>query len=181
MLSLMLCNAKHVVRRDGSKVILMKNPTWKSEFIGLYETIVLDPWVLALFPMFFSSNVFYPYQQNNFNGLYFSTRARALNSVLYWLAQIFGALVFGYAMDFHKIRRSVRAKACYIVLIVLTFAVWGGGWAAQKDQLTREEAKADEEGRFLHDWEDGASYIGPMFMYFFYGFFDAVYQTAIYW
>lgn len=179
MLSLTLVNAKSVVRRDGSKVILMKNPTWKTEFIGLYETVVHDPWVIALFPLFFSSNVFYPYQQNQYNALYFSTRGRALNGVLYWAAQILGALAFGYAMDFHTVRRSIRAKGCYIMLVVLTFSIWGGGWAAQKDQPTREELK---EGNYhLMDWEDGRPYIGPMFMYFFYGLFDAVYQTAIYW
>lgn len=179
MLSLSLVNAKSVVRRDGSKVILMKNPTWKSELWGLYETVVLDPWVVALFPLFFSSNVFYPYQQNQFNALYFSTRARALNGVLYWAAQILGALVFGYAMDFHTVRRSVRAKACYIVLILLTFGIWGGGYATQIEQATREEVAV--EGFHLMDWDDGQSYIGPMFMYFFYGLYDAVYQTAIYW
>ncbi|SPO05131.1 related to DUF895 domain membrane protein [Cephalotrichum gorgonifer] len=179
MMSLVLVNAKAVVRRDGSKVILMKNPTWKSEFKGLWECVKLDPWVIALFPMFFSSNTFYPYQQNEFNGLYFSTRTRALNSVLYWLAQIIGALLFGYAMDFTKIRRSVRAKAAYVAIVVLTFGIWGGGWAAQKVEPDR--AHAGENAEHLHDWADGKSFIGPMFMYFFYGFFDAVYQIAIYW
>lgn len=180
MLSLTLVNAKSVVRRDGTKVILMKNPTWKTEFIGLYQTVVHDPWVIALFPLFFSSNVFYPYQQNQYNALYFSTRGRALNGVLYWAAQILGALTFGYAMDLRNIRRSIRAKACYVMLVALTFAVWGGGWATQKDKPTREVAQGG--GYRLMDWEeDGSSYIGPMFMYFFYGLFDAVYQTAIYW
>lgn len=179
MLSLTLVNAKSVVRRDGSKVILMKNPTWKTELMGLYETVVLDPWIIALFPLFFSSNVFYPYQQNQFNLLYFSTPSRALNGVLYWAAQIIGALIFGYAMDFQSVRRSVRAKACYVVVVALTFAIWGGGWALQKDLATREEAGKDDF--HLLDWTDGKPYVGPMFMYFFYGFFDAVYQTAIYW
>ena len=32
------------------------------------------------------------------------------------------------------------------------------------------------------DWTDGGRrYIGPMFLYFFYGFYDAVWQTCIYW
>lgn len=177
LLSLVLVNADKVVRKDGSKVILMKNPTYKTEFIGLYETVATDPWVIFLFPMFLSSNVFNPYQQNNYNALYFSTRGRALNGVLYWLAQIFGAFIFGYAMDYHKIRRSVRAKAGYVVLVLLTFGIWGGGYGAQLQEGTRAEVK-DKTG---HDWDDGSSFIGPMFMYFFYGFFDAIYQTAIYW
>ena len=179
MLSLTLVNAKNVIRRDGSKVILMKNPSWKTEFKGLYETIGLDPWVITLFPLFFSSNVFYPYQQNEFNALYFSTRGRALNGVLYWAAQIIGALAFGYAMDLEIVRRSIRAKVLWVALMLFTFGIWGGGLGFQKDAAERAELASDDYVTF--DWADGKPYIGPMFLYFFYGFFDAVYQTAIYW
>ena len=34
-LAFALVDAKHVVRSDGSKVILMKHPTWKTELWGL--------------------------------------------------------------------------------------------------------------------------------------------------
>jgi hypothetical protein len=40
----------------------MKNPTWKTEFIGLYETLKNSWWIIFLFPAFFSSNIFYTYQ-----------------------------------------------------------------------------------------------------------------------
>ncbi|CRK45236.1 hypothetical protein BN1723_019667, partial [Verticillium longisporum] len=110
------------------------------------------------------------------NLMHFNIRTRALNSLLYWLAQIIGALVMGYGLDFPGVRRSWRARGSYIVLIVLTMVIWGGGWAWQSKQLPREEAKGDI------DWTDGGErYIGPMFLYFFYGFFDAAWQTSIYW
>lgn len=51
-LALLLCDADKVVRPDGSRVILMKNPSWKTEFIGLWETISSEPWIIMLFPMF---------------------------------------------------------------------------------------------------------------------------------
>lgn len=88
-----LVNADDVVRKDGSKVVLMKHPTWKSEIVGLFETLRDDPWVILLFPMFFASNWFYTYQFNDVNLAHFNTRTRALNNVLYWTAQIFGALI----------------------------------------------------------------------------------------
>ncbi|KAI9148420.1 Extracellular metalloproteinase mep [Paramyrothecium foliicola] len=175
VLALGLCNAANVIREDGSHIIMKKNPSWSSELIGLWETIRDEKWILLLFPMFFTSNVFYTYQTNGMNLMHFNVRTRALNSLLYWLAQIVGALVFGYALDMPNIRRSVRAKVSYVTLTILTFAIWGGGWAWQKDQLPREKATQDI------DWTDGARYIGPMFLYFFYGFFDAVWQTCIYW
>lgn len=180
MLALFLCNADHVLREDGSRVILMKNPSWQSEIMGLWETLYQDPWILLLFPMFFASNVFYTYQTNDMNAGYFNTRTRTLNNVLYWSAQIIGAVIFGYALDFHRIRRSVRGKIMFATLFALTFAIWGGGWAYQKSQPTREETGAD--GFVGADWTDGGEkYIGPMFLYLFYGFFDACWQTSIYW
>lgn len=179
ILALSLCNADRIRRDDGSKVILMKNPSWKTEFLGLFETITQSPWVVLLFPMFFASNIFYTYQGNDFNGAHFNTRTRALNNTLYWSSQIAGAVVFGYALD-TKFRRSVRAKASFVALFVLTFVVWGGGYAWQKKQATREEVTAP--GFRPYDWTDGGElYIGPMFLYMFYGFYDAAWQTCIYW
>jgi MFS family permease len=179
VLALALCNADRVRREDGSKVILMKNPSWKTEFIGLFETITSSPWVVLLFPMFFASNVFYTYQMNDFNGAHFNTRTRSLNNLLYWTSQIVGAVAFGYALDI-PVRRSLRAKASFAALFTLTFVIWGGGYAWQKQQVSREVTEDDTYPRY--DWTDGGElYIGPMFLYMFYGFYDAAWQTCIYW
>lgn len=172
-----LVDAKHVVRRDGSRIILMKHPTWKTEILGLWETLRSDPYIILLFPMFFASNWFYTYQYNDFNLVRFNTRTRALNSTLYWLAQMFGALIFGFALDFPNIRRTTRAKAAWIVMFVLTFAIWGGGYAFQM-KYTRKDTTSN--GPFEYDWESNG-YVGPMFLYMFYGFYDAAWQTCVYW
>ncbi|TDZ53791.1 UNC93-like protein [Colletotrichum trifolii] len=182
VLALFMCDVPNVVREDGSKVIMMKNPSWQSEFVGLWETFTSEPWIVALFPMFFTSNVFYTFQTNNMNAGQFNVRTRALNNVLYWTAQIAGALVFGYALDAGRVRRSVRAKASYLVLVALTFVIWGGGWAWQRKQVVREVAESADAPFAKVDWTDGGDrYIGPMFLYIFFGFFDAVWQTCIYW
>lgn len=59
-----LVDARQVQRSDGSRVVLMKNPSWQSELLGLWETLRTDTWVVFLFPMFFASNWFYTYQFN---------------------------------------------------------------------------------------------------------------------
>ncbi|KAK7416274.1 hypothetical protein QQX98_005345 [Neonectria punicea] len=180
VIALFICDADKIIRADNTKVILMKNPSWNTEIVGLWETLRDSPWILLLFPMFFSSNIFYTYQNNGMNGAHFNTRTRALNNLLYWLAQIFGALIVGHLLDVGKVRRSVRAKASLAVLFVLTFVIWGGGYSWQKDQVSREATKA--EGFEGLDWTAGGEkYIGPMFLYFFYGMFDAVWQTCMYW
>jgi hypothetical protein len=181
VLALCLCNAGRIQREDGSKVILMKNPTWWSEIKGLWETISNDPWIVLLFPLFWSSNTFYTYQGNGFNHAHFNVRTRALNNLLYWLSQIVGALVFGYALDFSTARRTVRAKGSFIALVVLTMVIWGGGYAWQRKQEPREVTSAKDYTGTV-DWTDGGDlFVGPMFLYMFYGFFDAAWQTAIYW
>ena len=60
-----LVDARQVERADGSRVVLMKNPSWRSEFLGLWEVLRTDTWVIFLWPMFFASNWFYTYQFND--------------------------------------------------------------------------------------------------------------------
>lgn len=175
----MLCDAKKVIRRDGSHVIVMKNPTWKTELYGLYDTLKHEPFVILLFPMFWSSNWFYTYQGNAINVAYFNTRTRALNSFLYWLAQIVAASIIGPLLDMKYFRRTVRARGAWAVLFILTMVIWGGGWAWQK-HYTRRSVDPKITGFKVWDWTH-PGYVGPMFLYFFYGFYDAVWQGTIYW
>jgi hypothetical protein len=202
ILSLFLVDVKNVLRHDGSRVIVMKNPTWKTEVFGLVEVFRSDPWIVCLFPLFFvspcpfflflgeaalnhvltlgvaqASNFFYGYQFNAVNGAKFKTRTKALNNVLYWTMQIVGAYIFGYALDYPNIRRSVRARIAWVTLFVLTFAIWGGGYVFQKG-YTREET--DDTHYQSMDWKDNG-YVGVMFLYMFYGFYDAAFQTCAYW
>ncbi|OBT68799.1 hypothetical protein VE03_02120 [Pseudogymnoascus sp. 23342-1-I1] len=173
VLALFLCNADKVIRSDGSRVVLMKNPSWKSEFIGLGNTIVSDPYILLLFPMFWSSNWFTTYQTNSVNGGYFNIRTRSLNSLLYWFSQMIGAVIFGNALDIERFKRTTRAKASIAILFVLTFAIWGGGYKWQTG-FTRDNKSGHG------DWTD-KGYLGPMFLYMFYGFYDAAWQCCVYW
>lgn len=177
VLALLLCNAGDIIRSDGSRVVLMKNPSWQSEFIGLWETIRFEPFVILLFPMFWSSNWFYTYQQNNINGVHFSTRTKALNSILYYFAQIIAAGILGYLLDLSFVSRTLRAKIAWTMLLIFTIAVWGGGYAYEKT-YTREEVTA--KGYIPTDWTD-PGYVGPMFLYLFYGFYDALWQATVYW
>jgi hypothetical protein len=180
IVALLLCNAKDVIRRDGSKVVLMRHPTFISEVKGLWETITYEPMVILLFPMFWSSNWFVTYQANGVNNAYFSTRTKALNNLLYYLAQIIGALAFGYAMDIQAFRRSTRAKASLIGIFGLTMAIWGGGYAFAK-KFNRDDVNPKIHPEFQPmDWST-TGYVGPMFLYFFYGLYDAVWQASVYW
>lgn len=192
-----LVDAKTVIRSDGSHVILMKHPTWQSEFLGLLEVLKPDVWIICLFPMFLASNWFYTYQFNAFNSAKFNIRTRALNSILYWTSQIGGAYIFGYGLDIQKVRRSMKGKIVWGVLFAITMIIWGGGYAWQKG-YTRAETAIKTAPKM--DWTS-SGYVGPMFLYMFYGFYDgepslpsskpssfsptpptlAAWQTCVYW
>lgn len=167
-----------MIRSDGSRVTVAKQRTWKEELFGLWHVFVSDTYILLLFPMFFASNWFYTYQFNDVNLARFTVRTRSLNGVLYWTMQIVGAMLFGYLLDRQTVRRSTRAKVLWLGLMLITMGIWGGGFAFQR-HYTRQSVDQDPSLRI--DWSQGSRYIGPMFLYMFYGFYDAAWQTAVYW
>lgn len=177
-LALFLCDPKFVRRDDGSAIILMKNPSWKSEILGLLQTLKSDAYIIGLFPLFLASNWFYTYHFQGVNLPYFNLRTRMLNNLLYWLMQIVGAFVVGGLLDFGSMRRSTRAKCALGGLMLLSMATWGGGYAFQRT-YTREST-SDNTDYVGVDFTE-ARYIGPMFMYMTYGFYDAACQVAAYW
>ena len=124
VLATLLTNAGNIVRPDGSRVIIMKNPSWSSELKGLFVTLKTDWYIVLLFPMFFASNFFYTYQFQDVNLAKFTVRTRSLNSVLYWASQMFGALIFGTALDVKAVSRGTRAKAGLASLFVLTMGMY---------------------------------------------------------
>ncbi|KAJ9255857.1 hypothetical protein DTO207G8_2874 [Paecilomyces variotii] len=172
-----LSDSKYIMRKDHTRVIVMKHPTWISEIKGLLETLKTDYYIVLLFPMFLSSNWFTAYQFNSVNGAYFDIRTRALNSCLYWVSQMIGAFVMGQLLDLPFMSRTLRAKVNLVILFCLTMGIWGGGYAFQKT-YTRSSLPAQAD--LLKDFAD-RGYVGPMFLYMFYGFYDAAFQTCTYW
>ncbi|KAF9443609.1 hypothetical protein P691DRAFT_778760, partial [Macrolepiota fuliginosa MF-IS2] len=78
----LMADPKKMIRTDGTKVTPPRQPSWKTEFIGLLLAIKMDPLIIMLFPMFFASNLFYTWQFNDFNGALFNIRTRSLNSFI---------------------------------------------------------------------------------------------------
>jgi len=116
-------------------------------------------YIILLWSMFFSSIWFYTCQFNDVSLAQFDTRTRALSSTLYRSAQIIGTMVFGFALDFHKLRRTIRAKLAWAALLVLTMAISNGGYTFQTEYTSAEATQIDY---VKMDWTDGSSYIDRM-------------------
>lgn len=164
-----------VYKSDGTRVMAKKYPKLKDELWGLYRLLTRYPKIYYMVPMFASSNWFYTYQFNDYNAGRFNIRTRSLNSLLYWLSQMWGAVLIGFVLDFKKFKRSTRARIGWTIIFLTGMAVWGGGLKFQIG-YTRENVKDFKP----LDFKDSA-YIGPMFLYMFYGMFDAIFQTFIFW
>jgi hypothetical protein len=52
-----------MVRTDGTKVSILRHPSWKTEIYGLWVALKTDPLIVLLFPMFFASNWFYTWRE----------------------------------------------------------------------------------------------------------------------
>ena len=122
-----MANPASIVRSDGSRVVVPRHPSWKSEILGLYIALKTDPMIMLLFPMFFASNWFYTWRESNchvndilslkyifsefndYNGALFNIRARSLNSFCYWASQMFGSIAIGSILDQERFSRRTRA------------------------------------------------------------------------
>ncbi|EHY51974.1 hypothetical protein HRR83_003464 [Exophiala dermatitidis] len=173
LLCCFLTPSEKIIRADGTKVQKVVHPGLKADIVGLYTTLVRDPWILLLFPMFFASNYFYTYQFNDVNAYYFSTRTRAFNNIFYWITQIIGALAFGAFLDWTRFSRRVRAQMAWCILFTLVMAVWGGGFAFLKK--TNRHIKSPKLDLFDRD------YVWYLFLYMAYGLLDSLWQVFCYY
>jgi len=147
----------------------------KQQLVYFYYTLNLR--ILLLIPMFFCANIPYSYQQNIVNGGTFTIRSRSLNSAFYWFAQMFGGAFIGVILDLPFFKRSMRAKIGWGIVFVLTMVIWGGGYAFQ---VWYNQMHLIHEVGWL-DFDDAKAFVGPCFLYFFYGFYDACFQSICYW
>ena len=51
ILGFSLIKTGKVIREDGSKVITMQHPSWKSELLGLWQVLRRDYFIILLFPV----------------------------------------------------------------------------------------------------------------------------------
>lgn len=154
--------------------------TEKHTLKGIARTTVktLAKWrVMCMLPLFFSANVFYSYQQNEVNGETFNIRTRSLNGALYWIAQMLGGLLIGLLLDLPWFDRPTRAKIGWATVFVTGMAIWGGGYQFQKWQDARHAAGLRQDV----DFKQGGIATGPIFLYIFYGAYDALWQGYAYW
>lgn len=176
LIPLIMVDPAKMIRTDGTLVTVPRHPSWKVEFYSLWITLKTDPMILLLFPMFFASNWFYTWQFNEYNDALFNIRARALNNVVYWLAQIIGSLTIGFILDQKCINRRIRAFTGWAILVTMVFAVHVWAYMTQI-HYSRESIPPDAQKEDIFS----PGYPTKIVFYIFCGFLDSMWQTAVYW
>lgn len=97
---------------------------------------------------------------------------------MYWLAQMVSSYLCGAFLDNKKMGRRSRAIWGYMLAGFLAVIIWGGGLALQ---LRRGPSGHYYKLREMDLINSGNKYAGPFLLYFFYGAFDAIWQTLCYW
>ncbi|ROW04157.1 hypothetical protein VSDG_00928 [Cytospora chrysosperma] len=165
-----------VVRGDGTVVELQDAISPAQEFKELWH--LLKDWrMIALFPMFFSSNYFYSYQGAITTAL-FNGRTRALVSLLTGLGSIIGSIIIGQITDSLPFSRRKRALLATAFVAFFNCAIWACGLGFQV-QFTR----ADTVVRGVAvpwDWTAGVA-VGPIILMMAYYIADAMFQGLAYY
>ncbi|KAL2293472.1 hypothetical protein FJTKL_05372 [Diaporthe vaccinii] len=165
-----------VVRGDGTVVEIEAAITPKEEFKAVWA--LLRDWrMIALFPMFFSSNYFYAYQGAITTAL-FNGRTRALVSLLTGVGSIIGSIIIGQLTDNLPFGRRKRALFATAFVTVLNCVIWACGLAFQV-QFTRANTSVRGE-EIPWDWTVGVS-AGPIVLLLAYYLADAMFQGLAYY
>ncbi|KAI9240023.1 MAG: major facilitator superfamily domain-containing protein [Podila humilis] len=175
-LSLLLLPAHKVVRADGTPAAKIKFSSASTEATAILN-LFKDWRMLALFPMFFTSNWFYGYQLN-LNGLNQpnSIRTRSFDSASYWGAQVIASLLFARLLDNPNWTRRTRARYGFFVLAALLIIVYAGGIAFQStigigNGGFKDYDMVNTTGEWIKFW----------LLFFGYGATDALFQGYAYW
>jgi len=176
LIPMVMADPNNMFRTDGTKVTTQHLPSWRMELYALWIALKTDPLIVLLFPMFVASNWFYTWQFNDYNAAIFNIRARSLNNLVYWIAQIVGSVAIGFLLDRENITRRVRAFSGWTVLFIAVFVVHIWGYFYQRT-YTRTSIPID--GKKM-DFTD-TSYPAHVWLYIFCSLLDAMWQTTAYW
>ncbi|KAI1771448.1 MFS general substrate transporter [Hypoxylon cercidicola] len=164
-----------IVREDGSRVMLdTKTKTFKEELVTSWQVCRRNWWILFFWPMCWAVNYYNIYQSNDFNGVYFTVRGRALNTFISGCVQIPSAWILHIFTDKIPFGRRKRAFIAIVYVFISINAVWIGGYFMMK-KTVYGLSEADR----VDVYDPG--YAAACAVYVLYGFTDATYNCYAYW
>ncbi|CAJ2503326.1 Uu.00g107200.m01.CDS01 [Anthostomella pinea] len=170
-IALCLSPAEKVWRKDGTKAVVHKAPTWTAEFKAV-ANLLISRRILLLLPAFFIS-----YFYNGFLSTWlttsFTVRARAFSSFFTNFAGIFSSFIIASLLDRQSIHIKTRGRIAFSVVVFLLIGTWIWATILQKQFYDAPESP-------VFDWFKsgfGKSYA----LVFFWTFAGQAFQQFLYW
>ncbi|KAI1803266.1 MFS general substrate transporter [Daldinia bambusicola] len=170
-IALCLSPAKKVWRRDGTRVVVRKEVTWRAEFRAVGK-LLASRRVLLLLPAFFIS-YFYNGFVSTWLTTYFTVRARAFSSFFTNFAGIFSSFLVAALLDRQSIHIRTRARVAFTAIVAVLIGTWI--WASILQKRFYDAPVAP-----VFDWFKGG--FGSAYaLVFFWTFGGQAFQQFLYW
>lgn len=170
-IAVLLSPAEKVWRKDGTRVVTQREPTFAAEFKAVWD-LLRSPRILLLLPAFFIS-YFYNGLLSTWLTSYFTVRARAFSSFFTNFAGIFSSFIIASLLDRQSIHIKTRARIAFSAIVIVLSGTWIWAIILQKQYYDSDPAP-------VHDWFRGgfgASYA----LVFFWQFAGQAFQQFLYW
>ncbi|AFR97971.1 hypothetical protein C343_06125 [Cryptococcus neoformans C23] len=166
-----LSPAQKVHRKDGTRVVVHKQPSWAKEFRAVLN-LALTRRIVLLLPSFFIS-YFYNGFLSTWLTKYFTVRSRAFSSFFTNFAGIFSSFIVGTLLDSQKINIKTRGKLAFASIVTVLTGTWIWAIILQKQFYDADVAP-------VFDWFKGG--FGKAYgVVFFWTFAGQAYQQFLYW
>lgn len=121
-----------IIREDGSRVMLERQKTFMEELHASFQVISRKWWIIIFFPMCWAVNFNSVYQSNDFKGVVFTVRGRALNGFMSGVVQVFAPWITYLFTDRLPMKRPKRAFWALVYVFLFINAIWIGGYFGMK-------------------------------------------------
>lgn len=170
-IALCLSPASKVWRRDGTRVVVRKEATWRAEFRAV-GTLLASRRILLLLPAFFIS-YFYNGFVSTWLTTYFTVRARAFSSFFTNFAGIFSSFLVAALLDRQSIYIRTRGRLVFATIVTILIGTWI--WASILQKRFYDAPVAP-----VFDWFQGG--FGSAYaLVFFWSFSGQAFQQFLYW
>ncbi|KAK7210999.1 hypothetical protein V2G26_018177 [Clonostachys chloroleuca] len=161
---------EHVVRSDGSRIVVAEPITTKQEIKQISKTITSRLILLAALWALWS--FFYGGSWSTYLAIHFSVRARALSSLISPFFCIVGCFGLGFILDMKHLSQRRRAQIGLGVVVILNVGVYV--WSI----IMETRFRSDDPGTI--DWKDRL-YPTAFLPYFFVQTTGPLSQSYMYW
>ncbi|KAF2223292.1 major facilitator superfamily domain-containing protein [Elsinoe ampelina] len=167
-IALLLSRPEQVVRKDGSKVIVRAEKSFKAELKALWALSKRKD-ILLLLPVFWAA--YFNQFTGNFQTYYFGVRARALIGFVSNFGTLLSSQIMSMLLDYNGFSVKKRITIGYYYVVIFHIIAWVYGWVINEKYTRNQPA---------FDWED-AGFVEGFFVLLLWDFARQALQNWLYY